>query len=179
MAYQWHSWESTLAQHQSPEKWVGLLAFTPFHQGHLLPGCSCHLLLLHVDSDKPAHSFPPLQLCTVPIPATVSQRPLQGWGTRPLGVRLTLEVNDYQLKQNTCLHAAIIRGSNLTSAGPLARCLEGVFTNCSLLNTKALMLRHFSAGSAILIMGDWISLSGAMGSKIFSKFAQLGLTDSC
>lgn len=50
---------------------------------------------------------------------------------QPLGIWLTLEVNDYQLKQNTCLHAAIIRGSSLTSAGPPARCLEGLFTSCA------------------------------------------------
>lgn len=50
---------------------------------------------------------------------------------QPLGIWLTLEVNDYQLKQNTCLHVAIIRGSSLTSAGPPARCLEGVFTSCA------------------------------------------------
>lgn len=50
---------------------------------------------------------------------------------QPLGIWLTLEVNDYQLKQNTCLHVAIIRGSSLTSAGPPARCLEGLFTSCA------------------------------------------------
>ena len=93
---------------------------------------SCHLPPLQVDSDRPVRPAPsPSAVHRPPVPAAVSQRPLQGWGNRPLGVRLTLEVNDYQLRQNTCLHVAIIRGFSLTSAGPPARCLEGVFTSCA------------------------------------------------
>lgn len=52
-------------------------------------------------------------------------------------------VNDYQLKQNTCLHVAIIRGSSLTSAGPPARCLEGFLQAVQFTKYKSIHIKAF------------------------------------
>lgn len=121
MASQGHSWEATLIQYQSPWKEVRTSWFHSLSSEAFAPVTSCLSRLIVTGLLAPS------------LPISSAQAPSQLLFPRGLCKAeapdlwcLTLEVNDYQLKQNTCLHvASIVRGFSPTSAGPPARCVEG------------------------------------------------------